>query len=149
MANATTANTRKPIHSASYGNASVFTDALSVATTNLTAADNLRYCEVPGGTLVHRVVVKNTDMDVNATPTLTAKIGFTPVDGSAAPSGADTAVAATAAWGQSAATTAYDILPPYLVTADSYLSIVIGTGAATAAAGTINAAVSGEVQGIA
>lgn len=149
MANATTANNRKPIHSASYGNQSVFSDTLSVATTNLTAADNLRYCEVPGGTLVHRVVVKTTDMDSNGTPTLTAKIGFIPVDGSAAPSGADTAVAATAAWGQSAATTVYEILPPYLVAVDSYLSVVIGTGAATAAAGTINAVISGEAQGIA
>lgn len=149
MANATTANLKKPIHSASYGNSSVFTDTLSLATTNLVAADLLRCCEVPGGMLVHRVAVKTTDLDANATPTLTAKIGFVPVDGSAAPSGADVAIAATAAWGQSAATTVYEVLPPYLVTADSYLAIVIGTGAATAAAGTINASIVGEVVGIA
>lgn len=147
MANATTANNRKPIHSASYGNASVFTDALSVATTNLTLNDNLRLCEVPGGTLVDRVVVRNTDMDTGAG--LAVRIGFTPIDGSAAPSGADVAVAAQAAWGQAAATTTYEIFPPYLVAVDSYLNIIVNVVPVGAVAGTINAKVEGEVVGIA
>lgn len=126
-------------------NAVAFADQAAV--TSLVAADIINAVAVPAGTKVHRVVVKNTDMDTNATPTSTAKIGFAAADGSAMPSGADTAVAVDAAFGQAAATTTYEIFPPYVVEKDCFLSIVVGTGAATAAAGTVYAKVEGEALG--
>jgi len=138
----------KALHSGANG--SVYCDGnLAVTNADIDAADVINPTRVPGGTMVHRVVVKTTDLDTNVSPTLTAKIGFTPIDGSAAPSGADTAVSAVAAFGQSAATTTYEVIPPYLVKNDSFLSIVIDTGAATeAATGTIVAKVEGEFVGI-
>lgn len=138
---------RNPLYANDEGNASVFVDSVAVATTDIDSADIIKLCPVSGGTVVDRVVVKNTDLDSNGTPTLQAKIGFTPMDGSAAPSGADTAVAAAGAWGQSAATTTYEIFPPYRVEKDSYLTIVITNVAATAAAGTVYAKVEGEATG--
>lgn len=132
--------------SCEYGNASVFADQSSV-TAALIAADIINPVKIPAGTRVSRVVVKNTDMDTNGTPALTAKIGFAAADGSAMPSGADTAVSADAAFGQAAATTTYEIFPPYVVEKDAFLSIVVGTGAATGAAGTVYAKVEGETLG--
>lgn len=140
--------TRGSTATGDYGNSSVFVDSIAVPTTSLTAASVIKLTRVPAGTLVDRVVVKNTDMDSNATPTSTAKIGFSPVDGSAAVAGADTAILSTAAFGQAAATTTYEIFPPYAVEVDSYVTIVIGTGAATAAAGTVYAKVEGEYRGV-
>ena len=146
MANKTSPNRR--IHSAEYGNAYKNNDRLTVAVTNLLVADILKLCFVPGGTFVDRVVVKNTDMDTGATPLSTAKIGFAPVDGTAAAAGSDVIVSATAAFGQAAATTTYEIFPPFRVELDSWLTIVIGAAPATAAAGTIEAKVEGECIGV-
>ena len=144
----TKASTKKNPYSNDAGNNSVFFDSVALLTTDIDAADIINLCPVAAGTAVHRVVVKNTDMDTNATPTMTAKIGFTPMDGSTAVAGADTAVAAVAAFGQAAATTTYEIFPPYRVEKDSFVTLVIGTGAATAAAGTVSAKVEGETIGV-
>ncbi len=144
-----TTSSKKPVHSTGPGNASVFHDTVAVATTDIDAADVIQPVVVPAGTYVHEVRVKTTDMDTNATPTLAAKIGFTPVDGSAAPAGADTAVSAAVAFGQVAEVKSFDVIPPYLVTKDSYLNVVITTGAATAAAGTVSAVVEGDAAGAA
>jgi hypothetical protein len=143
-----TTTSKKIPFSADYGNKSVFADSVAVTNADIDAADVIRPILVPGGTEVHRVVIKTTELDTNGTPSLTAKIGFTPADGSAAPSGADTAIKADAAWGQNAETITHEIFPPYRVEKDSYLNIVIGTGAATeAATGTVSARVEGEIVG--
>lgn len=142
-----TSSNSNAIYANDEGNDSVFYDSVALATTDIDNADIIKLVKVAGGTVVHRVVVKNTDMDSNGTPTLQAKLGFSPIDGSSAPSGADTAVAAAGAWGQSAATTTYEIFPPYRVEKDSYLTIVITNGAATAAAGTVYGKVEGEATG--
>lgn len=146
-----TTSSKKPVHAAGYGNAAVFHDSVAVTNADIDAADVIQPVVVPAGTLVHKVRTKTTELDTHATtPTLTAKLGFTPVDGSAAPAGADTAVAADAAWGQNAEVKEYNVIPPYLVTKDSYLNVVIGTGAATeAATGTVYAVVEGEAGGAA
>lgn len=138
----------KPVHAAEYGNAVKFHDAITTVAGDVGAAAVVQLVKVAAGTEVDRVVVKNTDLDAHATPTLTAKIGFAPIDGSAAVAGADTAVSADAAFGQAAATTTFEIFPPYLVEVDSWLSITVGTGAATAAAGTIDAKVEGIAKGV-
>lgn len=144
-----TTTSKKPVASVPTG--VVCHDSVAVLTADIDAADIIQPVKVPAGTYVHRVRTKTTELDTHATvPTLTAKIGFTPSDGSAAPSGADTAVAAAAAWGQNAEVKEYDVIPPYLVEKDSWLNIVIGTGAATAAAtGTVYAAVEGQNHGVA
>lgn len=143
-----TTNSRKAVHAAGYGNACVFSDGVTLATTDIELADVIQAVYVPAGTAVHKVRLNVTDMDTNVSPTLAAKIGFTPVDGSAAPSGADTAVSAAAAFAQSAGVQSYDVIPPYLVDKDSWLNIVITTAAATAAAGSVNAVVEGEARGV-
>lgn len=128
----------------------VLHDSVAVTNADIDAADVIRPVKVPAGTYVHKVRTKTTELDSNASPSLTAKIGFTPCDGSAAPSGADTAVAADAAWGQNAEVKSYDVIPPYLVEKDSWLNIVIGTGAATeAATGTVYGVVEGTCHGVA
>ncbi len=144
-----TSTTKKNRFSAEYGNGSVFVDSVAVTNADIDAADVIRPVLVPAGTEVHRVITKTTELDSNGAPSLTAKIGFTPADGSAAPSGADTAVSADAAWGQNAETKTFEIFPPYRVEKDSWLAIVIGTGAATeAATGTVSAKVEGEILGV-
>jgi hypothetical protein len=144
MATYTGANHQQP-HSCEYGNVSRFSGQASVSTA-IANADEVRPVFVPAGTEVHRVVIKNTDLDSNGSPALQAKIGFTPADGSAA-AGADTAVAAAAAWGQAAATTTYDLFPPYQVDVDSWLNIVVTTGPGTGATGTVYANVEGVSLG--
>ncbi|MDE1545937.1 hypothetical protein PTW32_10945 [Dechloromonas agitata] len=146
MGTKTTSN-RKNVVSGLVGNAAVFHDSVAVATTDVNGiGDVIQPVKVAAGTEVHRVVIKNTDLD--SATSLQAKIGFTPADGSAAPSGADTAVAAAGAWGQSAATTTYEIFPPYRVEKDSFLNIVLTAAAGTPAAGTVYAKVEGEALGV-
>lgn len=144
-----TSTSKNPAYSSDGGNNSVFVDAVAVTNADIDAADIIKLCRVPAGTDVHRCVVKTTELDSNGAPSLTAKIGFTPCDGSAAVSGADTAIAADGAWGQNAETVTHEIFPPYRVEVDSWLTIVIGTGAATeAATGTVSAKVEGEALGV-
>lgn len=136
---------KKPLQSGMVANAAVFVDQVAVDTSDLALAGVIQPVKVAAGTEVHRVVVKVTELDAGTS--LQAKIGFTPIDGSAAPSGADTAVAAAGAWAQSDATTTYEIFPPYRVKQDSFLNIVVTTAAGTAAAGTVSAKVEGEAFG--
>lgn len=128
------------------GNAAVNTGKATVSAA-LVLSDSVRPCRVAAGTKVSRVVVKNDDLDTNGTPTLQAKIGFKPCDGSAQEAGDDTVVAAAAAWGQAAATTTYEIFPPFLAKVDSYLDIVVTNVPATGAAGTVHGKVEGEAIG--
>jgi hypothetical protein len=146
----TVTSTKKgAIYSSDGGNQSVFTDSVAVTNADIDAADIIKLCRVAAGTDVHRVITKTTELDSNGAPSLTAKIGFTPIDGSSAVSGADTAISADAAWGQNAETLTFNIFPPYRVEVDSWLTIVIGTGAATeAATGTVYAKVEGEALGV-
>lgn len=144
-----TSTNRNPAFAHDCGNNSVFIDSVGVTNADIDAADIVKLVRVAGGTDVHRVVIKTTELDSNALPALTAKVGFTPLDGSSAPSGADTAVKADGAFGQNAETVTYEIFPPYRVEKDSWLTIVFGTGAATeAATGTISAKVEGEALGV-
>lgn len=136
----------RPPHAGEFGNAVVFSGVAAV-TTAPALADSIQPVFVPAGTLVHKVTIKNTDMDAGGSPALAAKIGFSPADGSATPSGADTAIASAANWAQSAVTTTYDILPPYMVEEDSMLNIVVTAAPATGATGTVYAVVTGEACG--
>jgi hypothetical protein len=130
------------------GNASVYFGSADVSSV-LAADDAVRPCRVAGGTKVTRVVVQNDELDTGGTPTLAAKIGFTPLDGSAQASGDDEAVAAVGATIlQDAATTTYEIFPPFLVEQDAYLEIVVTADPATGATGSVYAKVEGEAIGV-
>lgn len=146
----TVISTKKaPVYSNDEGNMSVFNDSIVVTNADIDAADIIKLCKVAAGTEVHRVTTKTTEIDTHGSPSLTAKIGFTPIDGSSAVSGADTAVSSDAAWGQNAEVKTFEVFPPYRVEKDSWVTIVIGTGAATeAASSTIYVKVEGEALGV-
>ena len=147
MPNYNPSNISDPASSTGDGGNAMVSTGSAAATAALVLADSVRPCRVAAGTKVSRVVVKNDDLDSNGTPALEAKIGFTPCDGSAQATGDDVVVAAAGAFGQSAATTTYEIFPPHLVTKDSYLDIVVTTAPATGAAGTVYGKVEGEAIG--
>lgn len=132
-----------PPFSGNYGNRVVYADN-AVVSANIANADKIRLCRIPAGTLVDRVVIVNPDLDSGTT--LTTKAGFAAVDGSAMPANSDVAVHAAAAttW-RAAATTTYEINPPFLVTKDAYLEVV--AGAAGAGTGTVYGKVEGEILG--
>lgn len=135
------------VHAAAYGNRCVFSDAAVVGAA-LAAADVLNLVKIPAGTLVDRVVIKNPDLDTGTT--LVFKLGFAAIDGSALPSTMATPDVAIAAAGQTtwqaAATTTYEVFPPYLVERDCFLQAVVGTGGTTNT-GTIYSKVEGEALG--
>lgn len=140
------ANITDPLQSSGDdGNSNVYYGS-AVVGANIANTDKIRLCRVAAGTKVHRVVIKNPDLDSGTT--LTFKAGFQAIDGSAQASGDDTVVAAAGAttW-QAAATTTYEIFPPFLVTKDSYLEVV--AGAAGVGTGTVYAKVEGEAIGAA
>lgn len=159
MANATyqPANISDPLKSAGgSGNNSVYA-GYATTTAALATTDKVRPCRIPGGTKVHRVVVKNPDLDTGAN--VAVNIGFAHIDGSAATANetADatarsltpaTLVAAAATTWQAAATTTYEIFPPFLVEQDSYLQCVPTVAGATNT-GAVYAKVEGEAIGIA
>jgi hypothetical protein len=132
-----------PPFATNYGNRCVFQDR-AVTTAALAANDKVRLARVPAGTLVDRVVVRNPDLDTGAT--LVFRLGFEAIDGTVI-ANADIAVAAAGqtTW-QAAATTTYEIFPPYLVTKDSFLTAVVNTGGATNT-GTVYGKVEGEALG--
>lgn len=137
---------KKLVHACEFGNAGIYTNNTTAATG--VAGDKFNVVEIPAGLSVSRVVIKTADLDSGATPALAAKIGFAPSDGSAAVSGADTAVSAAAAFGQAAGTTTFEIFPSYRVEVDSYLVIEVTTGAATSASGVIHGKCEGTLTGV-
>lgn len=149
MATYTITNTKSLVSSA-LANRVVQSDSVAVGTA-LATNDVVNLCRIPAGTAVDRVVIKNPDLDTGTA--LVFKLGFATIDGSTptgvnAMSSPDAAVAAAGqtTW-QAAATTTYEIFPPYLVTVDCYLQAVVGTGGSTNT-GTIYAKVEGEGYGV-
>lgn len=132
-------------YSGEFGNRVVYDDSAAPAG-DCVAADTIDLVKIPAGTRVDRVTIKNPDLD--SATALTAKIGFAAVDGSSIAQDAE--VAADGSWGRSAATTAYELFPPVLVTKDSYLRVTVGTGATgSSGGGTIYGKVEGETLGAA
>lgn len=134
------------IPSGDKGNRVVFVNEADVSVA-LVAADKVRPVLIPAGTKVDRVVIKNGILD-SGSDTLTAKIGFEHVDGSTG--GDDAIVAVTGANALiAAATTTYELFPPYTADKDSHLVITCVVGAnAMAAATTVHAKVEGEALGV-
>lgn len=115
----------------------------SVTTTsNAVAADVVRFCVVPAGTLVTAVTVTvTTAFGASTTP---ATLQFAPLDGTAATSfgATDAVILAAVSKGITYAPT------PVRLTKDSYCTLLIGTPT-TAATGVANVVVHGEGVGAA
>lgn len=143
--------TKGAAYSADGGNGSIFVDQMTgVDSTHVDSGDQLKLCLVPGGTLVHRVVIKTPDLDtaLDSVATLTADIGFYAKDDGAALD--SNCVQADASFGRSSSASTIDVFPPFKVTEDAYLTITFGTAAATKTGGDgiVYAKVEGEALGV-
>lgn len=149
MANIDSATLNKNDFMQAFGNAVILDGSVALAA-NPTAADVIRIMKIPAGTKVSSIVTGNADLDSNASPTLVYSLGYAPVvvgDGPVA------APAYFAAAGDTALQSAnngkvYSNFAAITFEKDVYLTMTVGTAAATFAAGTINASVHGEARGI-
>ena len=149
MANIDSATLRKNDFMQAFGNDVVLDGSVALAA-NPTAADVIRVMLIPAGTKVSSIVLGNPDMDTNAGPTAVFSLGYAPVVSGDGP-------AASAAYFGAAGDTAlqaanngkvYANFAAITFEKDVFLTMTVGTAAATFAAGTINASVHGEARGI-
>lgn len=117
---------------------------------NPTAADVLRIMRIPAGTEVSALLIANSDLDTNGSPTFVVSIGYAPVVAADGPT-------ASAAYFQAAGDTVlqaanagkvYGNFAPITFDKDVYLTMTVGTAAATFAAGTIRATAIGNARGV-
>jgi hypothetical protein len=129
-----------------FGNTTTNTGVLAL-TANPTAADVLRIMLIPAGTRVDEIVVASDDLDSNGSPTFVVSIGYAYVDGSSA------SAAYFAAAGQTFPETGsngavFRKFAPITFEKDAYLTMTVGTAAATFAAGSIYVSARGIARGI-
>lgn len=137
-----------PRHTPHGGNA--YEEVDSVTPTGGAAADIYRFGPFPAGLQVGDIAIKNADLDSNGAPTLAIKGGYSFVDGSAAPAGADQAFIATgSAILQSASPVGGNrfLVKPVEIQKDWFLDLVVTNVAATFASGEITAFVRGKAVG--
>jgi len=136
----------KAVHSGLLSNQGVYHGA--VTPTAGASADIYRPLRIPAGTRPFRVTFRNGDLDTNGTPTIACKVGYSYVDGSAAPAGADTAFAAAGQTFLQVATAVGGgtqfMVKPFSVAKEAYLDIVLTTVAATFASAEVAAVVECE-----
>lgn len=149
MANVDSSTLNKNDFMQGLGNAVVFDGAIALAA-NPTAADVLRIMKIPAGTKVSSIVTGNSAMDTNGSKTFVYSMGYSPVvpgDGPTA-SAAYFGVAGDTALQTTNNGKVYSNFAAITFEKDVYLTMTIGTAAATFAAGSINASVRGEARGI-
>jgi hypothetical protein len=136
----------KAVHSGSQSNQAVYHGA--VTPTAGATADIYRPLRLPAGCRPFMVTFRNGDLDTNVTPTIVCKVGYSYVDGTAAPSGADTAFAAAGQTFLQSATAVGGgtqfMVKPFAVAKEAYLELVLGTGSATFASAEVAAVVEAE-----
>ena len=149
MANIDSATLNKNAHMQAFGNATVADGSVALAAAPA-ATDVIRIARINGGTRVVMVVTGNGDLDSNGVPTLAVSLGYAPVDAADGP-------AASAAYFGAAgdislqspnAGKLYANFAPITFEKDVYLTMTVGTAAATFAAGSIFATAIGETRGI-
>jgi hypothetical protein len=132
-----------------FGNAMVADGTVALAA-NPTAADVIRVMLIPAGSKVSALIVGNTDMDSNGSPTFAVSIGYAPVNPNDGP-------AASAAYFQAAGDTIlqapntgklYRNFATISFEKDVYLTMTVGVASATFAAGNIYASALGEARGV-
>lgn len=148
MANVDSTSLNKNVYMQAFGD-SIVSDGVLALAANPTAADVLRIQRIQAGTEVSALLIANTDLDTG-TPEFVVSIGYAPVDSTDGP----TAVADYfAAAGQTLLQAANDgklycKFAPITFDKDVYLTMTVGTDAATFAAGTIYTRVIGKARGI-
>lgn len=119
-------------------------------TVNPTAADVLRIQRIPAGTQVGAIVIANTDMDTNGSPTFVVSYGYAPVNSGDGPTASAAYFAAAGQTDLQAANNGkvYMNFDEITFEKDVYLTATVGTAAATFAAGSIQALVIGKARGV-
>lgn len=149
MANIDSATLNKNDFMHDHGNAIVADGTVALAA-NPTAADVIRVMKVNAGTKVNALMLGNADLDSNGAPTLVVGIGYAPVVAGDGP-------AASAAYFQAAGDTVlqaanagklYMNFAPITFEKDVYITMTVGTAAATFAAGSLYMTALGEARGI-
>lgn len=139
----------KPKHLGQYGEGNVLHG--KVTPTAGAAADIYRPCIIPAGTEVAAIILANNDLDSNGSPTIVFGMGYTPVSAN------DGALAANAAYFVAAGDTTlqapnsgkvYALFDPIKFEQDVFLDLLLGTGAATFAAGSVWARVIARNVGV-
>ena len=143
MANYNPENLSDPLVSSGDKGNELVSHGSAAVSAALAIGDEIRPARIAGGTVVHRVVIKNTDLDGGTG--LEASIGYQPMDGS---SGDDAAFVDAGAWGQSAEINTYEIFPPVKVEKDSYLVVKVTASAASGTTGTVYGKVEGAAIGV-
>lgn len=130
-----------------FGNAMVAAGSVALAA-NPTAADVIRVMRIPRGSKVTALVIANGDLDTNGVPTFVHSIGYAPCDGSN-PAANATYFAAAGQTNLQAANDGklYANFAPITFDYDVWLTMTVGTAAATFAAGTIYVQALGEARG--
>lgn len=132
-----------------FGNSVVLDGSIALAA-NPTAADDIRILRIPAGTKVNAVMLANTDLDSSGSPTFVFSMGYVPVVAGDGPTAARAYFQAAGDTALQAANAGklYLNFAPITFAFDVYLTLTVGTAAATFAAGTIRAAVIGEARGV-
>lgn len=132
-----------------FGDAVAVVGSVALAA-NPTAADVIRVMKIPAGTRVSALMLGNSDMDTNAGPTFVFGIGYAPVVAGDGPT-------ASAAYFQAAGDTSfqaanagklYHNFAAITFEKDVYLTMTVGTAAATFAAGTAYVTALGIARGV-
>lgn len=149
MANIDSASLNKNVFMQAFGNAAAVDGTVNL-TANPTAADVIRVMKIPAGTKVSAILLGNSDMDTNGAPTFVFSMGYAPVVAADGP-------AANATYFQAAGDTAlqaanagklYANFAPITFDKDVYLTMTVGTAAATFAAGNLYVTALGDTRGV-
>ena len=140
----------RPQHMSSYGDETAIHGAVVVPSSHV-LADVIRPVLIPAGTMVHSIILANTDMDTNASPLLAFSMGFLPRTSLEGPLVANAAYFAPAGQADLRAPNdgkLFANFAPIKFDQDVWLTITLTAGAATAAGGTVRVRVLGEVVGV-
>lgn len=133
-----------------FGNASL-SGGVVASPVGLAAADVLQPCIIPAGSEIVAVILSGDQLDSNGSPTLVVGVGYAPV------SSDEGALAASAAYFAAAGQTFFRVaeqgrllanFAPIKFEQDVYLTLTVGTAAATKVAGNVRAQVLGSAVGI-
>lgn len=149
MANVDSTTLNKNVYMQAFGD-SIVSDGVLALAANPTAADVLRIQRIQAGTEVSAVLIANGDLDTNVSPEFVVSIGYAPVDSTDGPVAVADYFAAAGQTILQAASDGklYAKFAPITFDKDVYLTMTVGTDAATFAAGSIYSRVIGKARGI-
>lgn len=149
MANIDSATLNKNDFMQAFGDGNALDGQVDLAA-NPTAADVIRVMKVPAGNKVSALFLGNDDLDSNGAPTIVHSIGYVPVVAADGPAANATYFAAAGQTNLQAANPGklYCNFAPITFEKDVYITMTIGTAAATFAAGSIKMAALGVARGI-